>query len=63
MNTTMTKEDIEEEISLYEDLISYCLDFGLDGVIKTVKGVTEYWYVEDMKNWIEEDYYKLLNEI
>lgn len=61
-NVEITKKDIEDEIQEYEDLIEVCEEMGLDGVIKEVNGKTEYWYKDDMINWIEEDEYLIRNE-
>lgn len=61
-NVQVTKKDVEDEIEQYEDLIVLCEENGLEGVIKEVKGKTEYWYKEDLKNWIDEDRFLIENE-
>lgn len=61
-NIEVTKKDIEDEMQQYEELIDICYELDLDGVIKEVNGKTEYWYIEDLKNWIEEDRDLIRNE-
>lgn len=61
-NVEVTRKHIEDEIQEYEELIEICEEMGLDGVIKIVNGKTEYWYKDDMINWIEEDERLLRNE-
>ncbi len=61
-NIQVTKKDIEDEIEQYEELINLCEEYGLEGVIKEVNGKTEYWYKEDLKNWIDEDRFLIENE-
>lgn len=61
-NVQVTKKDVEDEIEQYEDLIALCEENGLQGVIKEVNGKTEYWYIEDMQNWIDEDKFLIRNE-
>lgn len=59
----MTNAEIERDIKQLEELIDFCEDMSLEGVIIIVNGKTEYWYLVDMKNWLEEDQYKLWNEV
>lgn len=59
----MTRTEIEKDIRRLEELIDYCNDLDLQGVIVEVNGKTELWYLIDMKNWLEEDQYKLWNEV
>ncbi len=61
-NIQVTKKDVEDEIEQYEDLIALCEENGLQGIIKEVNGRTEYWYIEDMQNWIDEDKFLIRNE-
>lgn len=61
-NVQVTKKDVEDEIEQYEDLIALCEENGLQGIIKEVNGRTEYWYIEDMQNWIDEDKFLIRNE-
>ena len=61
-NVQVTKKDIEDEIEGYEELLYTCYELGLDGIIKTIKGRTEYIYIDDLKNWIEEDKFLINNE-
>lgn len=59
----MTRTEIEKDIRRLEELIDYCNDLDLQGVIVEINGKTELWYLIDMKNWLEEDQYKLWNEV
>ena len=61
-NVEVTRKHIEDEIQEYEELIEICEEMGLDGVIKIVNGKTEYWYKDDMINWIEIDEDLIRNE-
>ncbi len=61
-NIQVTKKDVEDEIEQYEELINFCEENRLRGVIKDVNNKTEYWYIEDMQNWIDEDKFLIRNE-
>lgn len=54
-NIQVTKRELQDEINELQELIDNCDVLGLEGVIKTVNGTTEYWYKEDMQNWINEN--------
>lgn len=61
-NIQVTKRELQDEINELQELIDNCNVLGLEGVIKTVNGTTEYWYKEAMQNWIEENENLLLQE-
>lgn len=60
--SSMTKKDLEDEIYTLQDNIDICYEKGWQGIIMPVGGKTEYWYIEDMQNWIEEDEFRIRND-
>lgn len=62
-NVQATKKDLEDEIDQYKDLISLCEENGLQGVIIEVNGRTEYWYKVDLQNFIDENKFRIRNEV